>query len=159
MSGLFFNRNEKNTIIYTSQYENASGEATVQGLEFEFEVDVIKDLSINANYTFTEVKDAVRLRVPKHKANLNLGYDLSKNTYVSGSFQYVGSRPDLDFSTFQNIDLKSFTLCDVYLSHRFLSDKLKAFVSVTNLLNEDYIEILGFTTRGRNFNLGLNIYL
>ncbi|MFH4967378.1 TonB-dependent receptor [Gaetbulibacter sp. M240] len=159
MSGLFFNRNEKNTIIYTSQYENASGEATVQGLEFEFEVDIIKDLSINANYTFTEVKDAVRLRVPKHKANLNLGYDFSKNTYASASFQYVGSRSDLDFSTFQNIDLKSFTLFDVYFSHRFLNNKLKAFVSVTNLLNEDYIEILGFTTRGRNFNLGLNIYL
>lgn len=159
VSGLFFNRNEKNTIIYTNEYENSGSEATVQGVEIELSYYGLKHLSFNGNYAFTDVKDAVRLRVPKQKINASIGYDFSENTYASLSYQYLGKRPDLDFSSYQNVNLDSFSLFDIYFSHRFLKQKLKVFISVTNVLNEDYVEILGFTTRGRNINLGLNIKL
>ncbi|GAA4281145.1 TonB-dependent receptor plug domain-containing protein [Gaetbulibacter aestuarii] len=159
VSGLFFNRNEKNTIIYTNQYENAGSEATVQGVEIEVSYEGLENFSFNGNYAFTEVKDAARLRVPKQKINAGVGYDFSKNTFASVNYQYVGKRQDLDFSSYQNVNLKPFSLFDMYFSHRFLNQKLKAFISVTNILNEDYAEILGFTSRGRNINLGLNINL
>lgn len=159
LNGLYFNRKEKNTIIYATTYENASTNATVHGIEIEAEVKVTNHLFFNANYTFTELKDGIRLRLPKHKANAGLGYHLSENTFASLNYQFVEKRTDTDFSTFQNVDLKPFSLFDLYVSQKLLKDKLKFFVSVTNIFNEDYIEVLGYTTKGRNVSLGLNINL
>ena len=156
---MYFNRKEENTIIYTSAYENATTDATVHGFELEAQVDIVKDLSISTNYTFTELKDGVRLRIPKHKANASLGYDFSKTTYASLNYQFVGSRTDTNFSTFTNEELSSYSLIDLYFSHKLISNKLKLFAYVTNVLNEDYFEILGYTTRGRNVSLGLNLNL
>ncbi|PQV47343.1 vitamin B12 transporter [Jejuia pallidilutea] len=159
INGVYFNRNEENTIIYTTAYENATTDATVHGFEIEAQIDVIKNLSIAANYTFTEVKDGERLRIPKHKANASLGYNICKNTFASLNYQFVGSRTDTNFSTFTNEDLKAFSLVDLYFSHKLIKNKLKLFVDVTNVFNEDYFEILGYTTRGRNVSLGLNLNL
>ena len=159
VNGVYFNRKEKQTIIYTTAYENATTDATVHGLELEAEIDLIENLSVSTNYTFTEVKDGVRLRIPKHKANASLGYNFSEKSFASLNYQFVGSRTDLNFSTFVNEDLSSYSLVDLYYSHKLIHNKLKLFATVTNLLNEDYFEILGYTTKGRNVSLGLNLNL
>lgn len=159
INGVYFNRKEEHTIIYTSAYENATTDATVHGFELEVQIDIVKDLSISTNYTFTELKDGVRLRVPKHKANASLGYDFSKTSYVSLNHQFVGSRTDTDFSTFLNEELSSYSLINLYFSHKLIKNRLTLFANATNLLNEDYFEILGYTTRGRNISLGLNLNL
>lgn len=154
VNGVYFNRKEENTIVYTTGYENATTDATVHGFELETQVNLIKDLSFNANYTFTELKDGVRLRVPKHKANAGLGYNFSKRAFASVNYQFVGSRMDLGA-----VELESFSLVDLYFSQKLIENKLKLFVSLTNIFNEDYFEISGYTTKGRNVSLGLNINL
>ncbi|GAA4817586.1 TonB-dependent receptor plug domain-containing protein [Litoribaculum gwangyangense] len=159
INGVYFNRNEENTIIYTTNYENASANAVVQGFEFETQYNSIKNLDLQANYTFIEVKDGERLRLPKHKVNASLGYNFSENTFVSLNYQFIGSRTDLDFSTFENVELESFSLVDLYFNHKLVQNKVKIFTSITNIFNEDYLEILGYTTKGRNISLGLNINL
>ena len=159
LSTVYFNRDEQNTIIFgMNGYENAPGDATIQGIEVETEVDLIEDLSIDANYSFTELKDGTRVRLPKHRANASLGYDFSPKTFASLEAQYVGEREDTDFATFTNIDLDAYALLNLYVSHKlFKSNRLKLFASINNLLNEDYFEILGYTTQGRNVSLGLNL--
>ncbi len=159
LNGVFFNRKEEHTIIFASAYENATADATVQGFEFEAAINLIKGLDFSTNYSFTEVKDGERLRVPKHKVNASLGYSFCESTFASLNYQFVGSRTDLDFSTFENVELDSFSLIDLYFSHKLINNKLKLFATVTNVFNEDYFEILGYTTKGRNVSLGLNINL
>ena len=160
ISGVYFNRKEENTIIFTSAYVNATDDATIQGFELETELDIFKNLSISANYTFTELKDGTRIRLPKHRANTSIGYDFSPRTFVSLDAQYVGARQDTDFSTFTNVDLEAYSLINLYFSHKLLeNNKLKVFATVNNLFNEDYSEILGFTTLGRNVSLGFNLKL
>lgn len=158
-NALYFNRNEENTIIYTTVYENATTDAAVDGFEIEAQVDLVEDLTISGNYTFTELKDGVRLRIPKHKANASIGYDICENTFASLNYQYVGERTDTNFSTFTNENLSAFSLVDLYFSHKFLKNKLKVFANITNVFNEDYFEILGYTTKGRNVSLGMNLNL
>ncbi|MBU3821702.1 TonB-dependent receptor [Flavobacteriaceae bacterium XHP0103] len=157
VSALYFNRDEENTIIYTTGYENATDDAIVHGVEVEALYSGIKDLTISANYTFAELKDGVRLRLPKHKINANFGYNISKNTYASLGYQFIGDRTDTDFSIYQDVTLKSFSLVDLYFSHKLIKNKLKLFVNATNLLNEDYTEIVGYTTKGRNVSVGMNL--
>ena len=166
-SGLYFNRNEENTVLFTtidpvnfiSQYRNAESDAKVKGAELEIASELFKDFNFSANYTFTELKEGNRVRLPKHRANANLNYALSSKTNASLNYQYVGSREDTDFSTFQNIDLDAYSLIDFYLGHQFKNDKIKVFFNVTNIFNTDYEEIIGYTTRGRNYSLGLNLNL
>ncbi len=154
LNGVYFNRTEKNTIIYTTGYENADTEAEVHGVEIEGQFDVWEGVDLTANYTFTELKNGIRLRVPKHKINTGIGYNFSERTYVSLQYQFVGDRVDVG-----DVKLKSFSLVDLYVSQRIINNKVKLFANVTNLLNEDYFEIFGFMTRGRNINFGLQINL
>src|SRR5690606_8462300 len=155
--GLYFNRKEDNTIIYTTGYQNATESATVHGVEVEATINLVKDLTIAPNYTFTEIQEGLRLRLPKHRVNANVGYNFSESTYASLTYQFVGDRTDTDFSTYQNIELKSFSLIDLYFSQKLINDTVKLFATVNNLFNEDYSEIIGYTTKGRNVSLGLNL--
>ncbi|MDT0607202.1 TonB-dependent receptor plug domain-containing protein [Croceitalea rosinachiae] len=166
-SGLYFNRNEMNTVLFTtidpanfiSQYTNAEGEAKIQGVEFEIASELFLGLNFTANYTFTELNEGNRVRLPKHRANANLNYKISDRTNTAITYQYVGSREDTDFSTFQNVALDAYSLIDFYFGHQFKNNKLKLFINITNIFNEDYQEIIGYSTRGRNYNLGLNVSL
>ncbi len=166
-SALYFNRKEKDFIDYVildfttfaGEYQNIDEEFTVQGVEVEVFAQPLEKLSVNANYTFTEKQDVVTLRLPKHKINATIGYDFCEATFASLSYQYNGERTDRDFSTFSDVDLDSYGLLDLYVSHKFLKNKMKVFANVSNILNEEYTEIIGFTTRGRNVRLGLSLTL
>ena len=39
---------------------------------------------------------------------------------------------------------------------RFYQIVCKVFGAVTNIFNEDFQEVIGYNSRGRNFKLGLN---
>jgi len=55
--------------------------------------------------------------------------------------------------------LKSYNLFDFYISHKLLNHKVLLFANVINIFNESYEELRGYTTRGRNVYVGLNINL
>ena len=57
------------------------------------------------------------------------------------------------------VTLESYGLLDFYVSHSILKNKLLLFANVTNILNEDYQELFGYSTRGRGVNLGFNLKL
>ena len=161
ISALYFNRNEKNTIGYDQNFMsiNLSDDIDANGVEVEASWLAAEKLTLDANYTFTERKGDNAIRIPKHKANINLGYQLCETTNVTLNYAYTGERFDTDFSTFTDVVLESFSLVNLYLGHEVIPDKLNFFLSAENLLNEDYTEILGFTTRGRNFRIGMNLNL
>ncbi|MBO3116025.1 TonB-dependent receptor [Winogradskyella sp. DF17] len=159
LSSVYFNRVEENTIIFTTAYENATEDATVQGLEFEAEWQTFKNVTLTANYTFTEIKDGIRLRVPKHKANAFIEFSFSKSMFASLQYQYVGSRTDIDFSNFSNVELKPFSLFNLQFRKKIIQDKMKVFINLDNILNENYTEILGYSTLGRNVSLGFDLNL
>ncbi|WP_036385523.1 TonB-dependent siderophore receptor [Muricauda sp. MAR_2010_75] len=161
ISALYFNRNEKNTIGYDQNFMgiNLSDDIDANGVEIEASWLAAEKLTLDANYTFTERKGDNAIRIPKHKANINLGYQLCETTNVTLNYAYTGERFDTDFSTFTDVVLESFSLVNLYLGHEVIPDKLNFFLSAENLLNEDYTEILGFTTRGRNFRIGMNLNL
>ena len=66
-SALYFNRLQKNAIdfiildftTFESEYQNIDDEFTVKGVEVELTYKPIEALEFNANYTFTESKDAL----------------------------------------------------------------------------------------------------
>jgi len=47
-------------------------------------------------------------------------------------------------------------LVDLYASHELLKDRLSVFAQVNNIFDEAYVETIGYTTKGRNFKIGLD---
>ena len=79
------------------------------------------------------------------------------------NYQYVDGRNDafFDGNTFgtQNVVLGSYQLVNASLNYELIKNRLSIFGAATNLLNEEFVENVGYNTLGRNFKLGLNIKL
>ncbi|QLE02259.1 TonB-dependent receptor [Galbibacter sp. BG1] len=166
LSALYFNRNEENFISYTiidpdtfeGLYTNVENDFTVNGVEVEATLKAIESLALDVNYTFTENRDKVALRIPKHKVNATVNYQLFEKTNFGFAYQYTGKRLDTDFSTFENLELDAFSLLNFNVNHRF-SKKFVMFFNLDNIFNEDYFEVIGYTTRGRNIKIGFRLGL
>tara|TARA_R110002020_G_scaffold141774_3_gene313503 strand:- start:19 stop:1884 length:1866 start_codon:yes stop_codon:yes gene_type:complete len=167
VSGTYFSRLEENFIDYVtinfdtfeSQYQNVNTDFTVEGVEVELESKPFDKVSLRANYTFTENKDKPALRIPKHKVNAQLGFDFTSTSFASLSYQFNGERTDSDFTTGENVLLDSYGLLDFYVSQKVLNNKLKLFVGINNIFNEEYLELVGYTTKGRNIRFGFTLAL
>ncbi|WP_248723872.1 TonB-dependent siderophore receptor [Seonamhaeicola sp. ML3] len=156
VSGLFFNRKESNTVLWIDGgYQNAESDLNARGAEVELSATPLSKLSVTANYTFTEYKESEARRIPKHKANLLLGYDLCESTFASLSYQYVHDRFENAFVPM----LDSFSLVNLYVSHKAMKGKINFFAGLDNLLNEDYEDVPGYVTKGRNVRLGFQLGL
>ena len=123
----------------------------------------MQDLDLNLNATYTSLDEDLSLRIPEIKINTRLDYALCESTQLSLAYQYNDDRQDLVFNntTFENdsVTLDSYGLLDFYISHKILKNRMTVFANVTNIFNEDYQELFGFTTRGRGVNLGFNLNL
>ncbi len=156
ISGLFFSREETNTVLWIDGgYQNAEDVLNARGVEIELNATPLENLSITANYAFTEYKESTARRIPKHKGNLQLGYNFSKTTFASLSYQYVHDRFENSFVPL----LDSFSLVNLYASHTVLKNKMKLFAGIDNILNEDYEDVPGYVTKGRNVRLGFQLTL
>lgn len=160
---VYFDRNEKDRFGFDQNFTtiNISDEIDVNGVETEVFWEPVPALEIAANYTFTERKGDNAIRIPKHKLNASVGYNFTKKTYGSVSYAYTGERLDTDFSSFpfEDVRLDAFSLFNLYFKQEVIDNTLSIFLNVENIFNEAYVEILGFTTRGTNARLGLQLNL
>lgn len=159
VNGLYFNRKEKDFVFFDNdefQFLNAENTIVARGVEVELHWNVTKDFTLNSNYTFTERTGDNAIRIPKHKANTVVSYNVSGATYMSMSYAYTGTRSDTDFDTGNDIDLAPFSLVNLFFSQDILPKRLRMSLGVTNILNKNYTEVLGFTTRGRNVRVGMD---
>ncbi len=166
LSGVYFKRSTSNYIDFVVvdptnfiyQYENINDEFEASGVEVELDIGITSNLNLSTNYTFTEADERFALRIPKHKVNASMGYNLNDKTNVSLTYQFNDKRTDSFYNneTFENelVVLGSFHILDFFIDHQ-ISPNLRAFAGVTNLTNTDFEEIYRFNTRGRNARIGL----
>jgi len=162
LTGVYFRRMEKNFVFFdgaNSRFLNAANTINAQGVELDLEWKPTAKFQLNSSYSFTERKGDNAIRIPKHKLHASLGYEITQRTFASISYVYTGQRLDTDFSLFTDIALDPYSLVDFYISHELFSKRLKVFFSLQNLFNEDYIELIGFSTRGRNVRVGAALTL
>ena len=78
-------------------------------------------------------------------------------------YQYIDDRNDafFDGNTYktQKIVLGSYQLINASLNYELVKNKLNIFGAATNILNEEFVENVGYNTLGRNFKLGLSFKL
>ncbi len=73
ISALYFDRKEDNRIqfvqidpaTFESQYRNSDTTAKFNGVEVELQATPLEDLTVTANYTYTDADEGLALRIPK----------------------------------------------------------------------------------------------
>ena len=149
----FFQRTEDPKIVYdfaTYAYANAPSDIKYQGLELSYNNRLFEIVDFDLNYTFTQLKNGNLVRLPKHALNTNLNYTFKDQSNLGMFYTYRGERQAVDLST-----LEAYSLIDLRYAKSFYDDKLTASVWLSNILDTEFIEITNFTTKGRNFRIGL----
>lgn len=166
-NGVAFFREQDNSIAFGNlpnppygQYINIAGINKSKGFETNVTIKPIEKVTVSGNYTFVENDEAIAKFVAKHRANANLSIDITKNISWSTQYQYINQRDVayFDSTTFATVPVQipSYQLVHTNLSVN-VSANLSLFAAVQNVFNKDFVETVGFTSRGRNFKLGLNL--
>jgi vitamin B12 transporter len=136
---------------------------------FEVELSFRPASIVNINAFYAHVNGEVTtpasqifnlFRRPKDSFGLNAGIDVSRDFSFNLIYKYTGDRNDryFDSTTFKTVEanMESYNMVDLYAQYR-ASSRLSLFTDVKNLLDEKYIDISGYNTRGLNFNAGFRL--
>ncbi len=150
-------------VTFDSYYINIEGINKAKGFETELSYTLNSKFKLNTNYTFTQVDKNLDRLIPKHKANASVDYFASERLFFNVNYQYLDDRKDVYFdgNTFgtASVKLGSYQLINALVKYELIKNRLSIFGAATNILNEEFVENIGYSTRGRNFRLGLNIIL
>jgi vitamin B12 transporter len=141
--------------------------ARVDGLEVTVDVTPRRNLRLDATYTYTDAEEKDEegefrplIRRPRHEASLSVDVDWTDRVVTSLAIRRIGEREDLDFGTFpaKRVTLDPYTILRASGSLS-VTESLRVFGRVENLLDEEYQEALGFGTPGRVVFVGLRATL
>ena len=168
LSAVYYNRLEENKVIFQNlptppygMYANALETIDVSGIEADVTFTISEELITTVGYAFVDKTSDIDY-IPKNKLTASFVVNPIKNLAISTMFKNVGKRSLFDaFGSFgeagKDVILPSYSLLDMNVNYKVLEGKVLFFGSITNLLNEEYEETIGFNTRGRNFKMGIRI--
>jgi vitamin B12 transporter len=163
LNAVGFYREQNNSIGFdaTYHYANIEGLYYAKGVETMLHYSLTSKINCNINYTFTQVDEALNRLIPKHKINASIDYSASKRLFINANYQYLDARNDAfyDGNTYEIVAIKlgSYQLINALIKYELIQNRLSIFGNVTNILNNDFIENIGYSTRGRNFKIGMNL--
>lgn len=163
LNAIGFYREQNNSIGFDASYHyaNIEGLYNAKGVETMVLCALTSKVSCNVNYTFTQVDEALNRLIPKHKINASIDYSASKRLFINANYQYVDARNDVfyDGNNYEIVAIKlgSYQLLNALVKYELIQNRLSVFGNVTNILNSDFIENIGYSTRGRNFKIGMNL--
>jgi len=168
LSAVYYNRLEENKVIFQNlptppygMYANALETIDVSGIEADVTFTISEELITTVGYAFVDKTSDIDY-IPKNKLTASFEVNPIKNLAISTMFKNVGKRSLFDaYGSFgeagKDVVLPSYSLLDMNVNYKVLEGKVLFFGSITNLLNEEYEETIGFNTRGRNFKMGIRI--
>ncbi len=134
--------------------------AIMKGFEISGDYSPIKEITLQAGYTYLDAKDASKERIndvlpykSKHTTYTNLlvnykrfqlFFQMRSRSRIDEVFIYPGSEPD------------GYVLFNTKLDYSF-SDDFTAFFKVDNLTDVQYEEIERYRMQGRNYSVGVNL--
>jgi len=175
-----FQRKIKNGIDYdysTYKYFNY-GEQNARGIEMEIgyrndnwhfnvnytlmksEVNTAKfayDAGFMSYFVVGDTTYSQLFRVPASSLNASASWQANKKLHLS-IFQHIaGKRYEPIFDS-APVELKPYATTDLFGEYQF-GKRIRVYSALKNIWNAQYQEVLGFSTRGRNYLLGLRLNL
>ena len=147
--------------------DNIDGTSRREGFEAEFGLILPHGFNIYSSYTYidsTELNQNAgrrldEVRRPNQQASIFANWtSRDQRLSLSSSVSYSGSFFDNDFSTFPSVreNMEAYTLVGINGSY-LITDKLKAFLKIENLLDEKYEELFAVRTYGTSGFFGFEL--
>ena len=161
---------DPDTFLFTAG--NLDGTSRRRGVEVSARARLAESLQVSGSYTYTDAAqpdpvtgDAVReIRRPRHVASLNADWRfLDNRADLNANLTYTGDRTDTFFEVAppfgtQTIDLHAYYLASIAASYRLrLTDDVRVYARVENLLDENYEDVYGYNTPGRGAYVGIRV--
>lgn len=162
----FYQRKEKDIFVYLiTDYLNYAGSFQnvdrnrTKGFELNFNYTVNSSLNLGGNFSFAEREThEANIRYPKQRAGGFAELSAFKNNRINIAYQYVSKRNDSFYDTgsnvVKNVTLEAFHLFSANISQK-INKNLQAYLNIGNVFNSSYVDVVGFTTRPRNYMLGV----
>jgi vitamin B12 transporter len=164
----YFNRDIKDVIDFglvgmNYSYVNQNRQKD-HGFELESDFLISPKMRFEAFYAYVNGKQLkgsqeernLYLR-PKHSAGFNFNHRFNQKWSASMIYKWVGERSeeyyDVNLNQLATAKLKDYHLLDAYLQFQ-AKRNLSFFADVKNLLDRDYVDRSGYTTKGISFNAG-----
>lgn len=162
----YFNERLEDEIVlvgFPSTPENLDEKSRRQGAELELSARFTEDLSLTANYTYTDSKqpdgadgDVREIRRPRHQAAINLNHGFYEGRgNVNVNFSFTGSQTDTVFSfPARTVTLDAYTLVNV-TGELAVTPWFTVFARAENLFDQRQEDVAGFQNPGRGFYGGV----
>ena len=167
LEATYFDQKIQDAIIYTFDsntfddgYVKSPGTSPSKGFELGAEVPIGSGWAFIGNWTNNDTKTAdgqPRVRRPKNIGNLGV-----QRLSTDGAFKFLANyrlskdAVDFDFNTSTFIDIGDYEVLDLSLSYAF-NKTFEFFGRVLNATDENYREVVGFNTGGRQLYAGLRL--
>lgn len=146
-------------LIGFSGYLQATGSSESTGVEFELDIPIGANFGITANFTYNETQTPegiTRARRPEQLANLGLRFNSDDNNLkLLANYRIANDAFDQIFGV-GLVPLDDYQVLDVSANFR-LTDAWQLFGRIENLTDEDYQEVTGFNSAGRNAYAGVRL--
>ena len=162
-----FQRQEKDGFIYNvvdfttyaGQFLNVDRNKA-KGFELGIDYRMNQFFALGGNFSYVEKdKEESMLRLAKQRLNTYVEFNPFSTTKLFLSHQYVGKRNDayFDGSTYSTVNVvnKAYHVLNLNINQK-INSSLETYLTIGNLTNENYVDIIGYKTRPRNFTFGVN---
>ncbi len=140
------------------------------GIEYEVSWKPVRNLDIRANASFLNGKEFVQsrlttkdssyaylLRRPQLQTNIQIGYQIGKEWYLSVGGRYVSGRYDVGGYQLPDVWMRDYFIANAYFSYSRKYGKI--FIDIQNLTNTVFNDIRGFNSIPRMIQAGIQIEL
>ena len=136
--------------------------ARAQGVEAYLAWTATETLTLRADYTYTEAKNAVTHlnlpRRPTNKAGVNAAWQATPALTLDAALLHVSGGHDFDRLGFFTVKSQSYVTADISAAYA-ISDMFSIYGRINNLADADYQEPNGFLQPGQAFYAGIKATL
>jgi vitamin B12 transporter len=144
--------------VFPSTVRNRATKSKREGVELEARWVLNSAFNIRASASFLDTTEngVEELRRPDFLASATLNYELLPDTLdFSLSLDHTGSQIDTDFASFSRVTLDAYSLVGLNIRWH-MNDIISFNVRGENLLDENYVEVVGFKAQGRAVYAGMS---
>jgi vitamin B12 transporter len=159
----FYYNNIRNLINDNATFTSLTnvGKAITEGVEAFAETKLSDDLSLRADYTYTDAHDAdlnqVLLRRPKHKVTLDARWQAMEQLSLDANLTYVSSWVDGNRTfTISRLNAPGYALVNLSATYD-LNENLALDGRISNALDQHYQNPTGFLAPSLGWYLGIKV--